>query len=534
MKPVFKTFVEDKEITAPKSGWKPIEQKTVIENFNSDKKYSFKTLKEVLVEQKFISESEKQDKVLVEEVIEDNKEVYVETEINAEEIVEEEPSVIEEKSLIDKASEYITKRSKLEEADSFQQPVAPNIPNNLADINKRVRYLEQWLAKVSMDGPGSGEVRFLNLDDVDRASIADRDTHKLLRYKPDSNPAFDSVYFDFLSGDQGEIYSLKYNPYTGYTANANVAPGLTYYDPERDTLEILHKDGNATYAGLDNYIRVINNGTGITIPKGSLVQFAGVEQANLIPYVSLFTANSLSTPLYVIGLMANDLPPNTIGRAMLLGELEDFNTTGNVVGEVWQTGDLLWAHPSLPGKLTKVKPTAPNVVVSVAAVLNANATSGHLLVRPTIWPRLRAGEFYSPNPQTAPNTNFGHQLTISNVIFSSTVSLANSEIKVGESGLYYFSLRAQLASSSASQKSIVLWYKKNNVNVPFSTTIQTVAVNGAYSIITNNQMISLTPQDNVKVFFAVTDTTLSIDSPAPFGGSANVPAVQITVTEPSL
>ena len=177
MKPVFKEFVDGGEIEAPKSGWTPIKQQTLIEDFNKDKKYSFKTLKEVLVEGGFVEEKPK-------EVIEENiesvltayKELFVET-VQAPEpepvvqqvIIEEvvvEPKVEESKpvSLVGAASDYITRRVKIEEADSFQQPVAPNTPNNLTDINKRVRYLEQWLAKVSMAGPGGGAGDVINLD----------------------------------------------------------------------------------------------------------------------------------------------------------------------------------------------------------------------------------------------------------------------------------------------------------------------------------------------------------------------------------
>ena len=39
MKPVFKSFVDEEEITAPKSGWTPIQQQIIIEDFNKDKKY---------------------------------------------------------------------------------------------------------------------------------------------------------------------------------------------------------------------------------------------------------------------------------------------------------------------------------------------------------------------------------------------------------------------------------------------------------------------------------------------------------------
>lgn len=433
-------------------------------------------------------------------------------------------------TLADKAADHITKEVKLEQA-SFQQPNPPVVDKNLEAIQKKLKFLEQAIGKIAAHGPGSGEVRFRFLDDIDRNSI--NDTHKLLRYRPNVNPAFDDFYFDFLSGDQGPVNSLHYD-ITGYTGNANVAAGLTYYDPERDTLEVLHKDNTQTYVGLDNYIRY-KNGTANIISRGSLIQFIGSDLVDNVPLGGPFLANVKSIPLYVMGVSATDCQPNNLSRAILLGELENINSSGSTAGEVWKTGDLLWASPSLPGTLTNVKPTAPNVVVSVAAVLNNSPTTGRLLVRTTIWPRLRSGDFYSSATQIAPNTNFAHQVTFSNTLFTSGVEInANSEVKVSETGLYKFDCRAQLTSTSANQKSIVLWYRKNNVNVPFSSVRQGIATNGGYATITNSQIISMSPQDNVKIFYAVTDTTMFIDSPPILDNSANIPSVQLTVTEPSL
>lgn len=439
----------------------------------------------------------------------------------------------EPQSLAKRAAEHITKEALLEK-DSFQQPNPPLVDKNLEAVQKKLKFLEQAIGKIAAHGPGSGETRFMNLDDVDRASFANRDTHKVLRYKPDpTNPAFDSVYFDFLSGDQGPIYSMKYDV-TGYTANANVAPGLTYYDPERDTLEILHKDRAATYVGLDNYIRVTNNGSGNIIPRGSFVQFVGVDATNQVPIVAPFTADANVVPLYAVGLTATELQSNTLGRAILLGEIEDINTTGNTVNESWQIGDILWAHPSIAGALTKVKPTAPNVAMSVAAVLSVDDTEGHLLVRPTIWPRLRYGDFYSTLPQVAPSPNVDVKLAISNTLISSGFTISGNSIVALDSGLYKFQTRAQITSTSSSSKSVILWYKKNGVNVPRSSVRQSIAENGGYRTITNFQLISLDAGDNVSVHFTVTDTTIFVDAPPAFNGAPEIPSIQIAVTEAAL
>ncbi len=543
MKSGFKSFVEDNNIPAPKSGWKPIEQKTVIEDFNKDKKYSFKTLREVLVESGLTEEKnelvqEENFKPTHEEIKEiTSKKIQpkpVEQKIEDVPVIEEKIEVVNEKSLIDKASEYIKRRVKIEEADSFQQPVAPNIPNNFADINKRVRYLEQWLAKVSMDGPGSGEVRFINLDDVDRASIADRDTHKVLRYSPNANPAFDTVFFDFLSGDQGPITSMQYDV-TGYTANANVGPGLTYFDPERDTLEILNKDGTATYTGLDNYIRVANDGSDGSITRGELLLFTGVNTANLVPSVSKFVADSNSVPLFAVGVAANNISSNTVGRAIVLGELEDIDASGNSSGQAWSAGDLLWANPSLPGKLTNIQPTAPNVALSVAVVLDPDPVDGRLFVRPTIWPRFYYGSFVSTQPQTAANTTSAFAITLDTVEFASGFVIENnSRIKALNAGLYNIQFSIQFTSTNASSKNIFIFPKKNGVNIPDSSTVFSITGNGTNLVPYLNYVVSLNANDFVEIFFGVSDVAAQISSPSVPAYSPNIPPVILTVTQVAL
>lgn len=78
------------------------------------------------------------------------------------------------KTLADFASEHITKEVKLEEkADSFQQPDPTLVSKNLDHIVKKLRFLEQAIGRIAAHGPGSGEVRLLNLDDVDTSQLAD-------------------------------------------------------------------------------------------------------------------------------------------------------------------------------------------------------------------------------------------------------------------------------------------------------------------------------------------------------------------------
>lgn len=458
----------------------------------------------------------------------------------------------EDNSLINRAVKFISEAPK----ESFQQPDPPKVPSDIQAITSKVKQLEQWVGKISMAGPGSGEVKLRFLDDIDRSTIG---PNKHLAY---SNVTGKFFFEEVVAGSEvvgdgytididgpngnvisvinlpantaiGPIQSMLYNPTQDlYSGNVTRQAGLTYYDSAEDTLEIIHADGAATYTGQDNYIRVYNN-YGANLTKGTFVQFAGVVEdvATCAPFVN----NANAVPLYSIGVLATDTGANTIGRAKLLGEIRNIDTTGASVGETWQSGDILWSNPVQPGTLTKVKPTAPNIVISVAAVLRANTTSGIMLVRPTVWPRLRYGDFYSILPQIASAPNQDTKVTITNVLISSgfTVDSGNSIVAL-DSGLYKFQTRIQLSSSSSSTKSIIVWYKRNGVNIPYSAVRQSISENGGYRTITNFQVISMDASDNVSIHFAVTDTTLSIDSPPVFDGAPNIPSIQLTVTEAAL
>lgn len=187
MKPAFKKFadVNDNQ-EAPKSGWKPI----VVENVSEiqpKKKYDFKTLKEFVEDQPEEKDpSVKEQKTLTLEEflsqyreLEEQKQIEETFEVTTSNqdveqplITEEvqnltEPSSIEppdEKSIIDLASEYITKELKLKEQDSYQQPNSNTVPPNFNEITRKLKFLEDWIAKISLTGPGGGAGDVINLD----------------------------------------------------------------------------------------------------------------------------------------------------------------------------------------------------------------------------------------------------------------------------------------------------------------------------------------------------------------------------------
>ena len=68
-------------------------------------------------------------------------------------------------TLVDKAVKHITREVKLEEkADSYQQPDSEITSRGVEDIRRKIKYLEDWVAKISLTGPGGGAGDVINLD----------------------------------------------------------------------------------------------------------------------------------------------------------------------------------------------------------------------------------------------------------------------------------------------------------------------------------------------------------------------------------
>ena len=101
---------------------------------------------------------------IIEKVVEYPKPPTIDELLNV--ITEETESVTtSEPSLVNLAVEHITKEVKLEEkADSFQQPeVSPSV-QNIKDINRKLKFIEEWVAKISITGPGGGAGSVARLD----------------------------------------------------------------------------------------------------------------------------------------------------------------------------------------------------------------------------------------------------------------------------------------------------------------------------------------------------------------------------------
>jgi len=285
--------------------------------------------------------------------------------------------------------------------------------------------------------------------------------------------------------------------------------------------------------GEETYARVVNN-TGVTIPNGTVVGFAGATTDALL--VAPYLANGSTPNLYILGIMTHDLPDSgQKGYCTTWGFIRDLDTSA------FTAGDVLYASPTVAGGLTNVKPTAPNNVIPVAACVVSDATAGVIFVRPTIEQMKYYGVFADTTTQTPAVIYTPYPITFNKTEISNGVVRGSptSKIIVPVSGLYQFSFSAQLESSSSSNKKVWIWIRKGGIDVPDSNTEITFAGNGTVLVPSWSWTVSLAKNEYVELVYAADSTSVSIISkPAETGAAGTatfarpaVPGMLLEVTQ---
>jgi nitrogen fixation protein len=196
-----------------------------------------------------------------------------------------------------------------------------------------------------------------------------------------------------------------YVPYTGATndvdlgtynitadhINLNVSPsgagfvvGSTQWNNTIGSSETLLKGGNVTLKnGVDLVARIVNKvvpNTTLTKAAYQAVRVSGAQGGRLA--VALAQANNDNNSADTIGLVTETIATNQEGFIITVGQLENIDTTGNLQGETWTDGDVLYLSPTVAGKLTNIKPTgATGHIVVIGYVEYAHANNGKIYVK---------------------------------------------------------------------------------------------------------------------------------------------------------
>ncbi len=284
---------------------------------------------------------------------------------------------------------------------------------------------------------------------------------------------------------------------------------------------------NATENAALTQYTVVENTTGSTIPKGSVVGFVGVGANNVLS-VAPYLADGSSPSLYILGVMAEELPDSgATGLCCVWGNVSGIDTSA------FSVGDVLYASPTVAGGFTNVKPTAPDNVIPIAAVLVDSATAGDIFVRPTIEQQKYYGEFTKTSDQSPAVINTAYALTFDNSDISEGISIGSpaSRIVVVQSGLYQFDATVQISSTSSSAKTVWLWFRKNGTDVANSARLVTININNGYTAVSMSEFFSLAANDRIEIMFAANDTAITVDNVAATAFAPAAPAVVLAVSQ---
>ena len=177
-----------------------------------------------------------------------------------------------------------------------------------------------------------------------------------------------SGYVDYLIFNSSSTATLQ-----NYMLQANTTD---------KTLDLKMGNNATLQLGQEMYFPPIVNKSAVDLNDGDLVMVnpAGIAQGNRISVVKAI-ANGTYPADKLVGVLTEDVANNAEGFATWFGYVRNISKTHvQPAGETWVEGDVLYANPTIAGKLTNVFPTAPNLRVTVATITAINGNNVTILV----------------------------------------------------------------------------------------------------------------------------------------------------------
>ena len=212
------------------------------------------------------------------------------------------------------------------------------------------------------------------------------------------------------------------------------------------------------------------------VTKGQVVMFTGAVGASGVPTGA--PATGITDGTYIMGIAAESVALNGFGLVQSYGELKNVNTSG------YADGDILWYDPAVTGGLTKTKPSAPNVKVQMAAVINGGSSGGG-----TILIRIDAGSTLGGTDSNAQITSPTNGQIISydggNGYWKNTDLTAGTAISVSKSTNGVLTVNNTGVTSLAASTGISVSGSTGGVTVTNTAPDQTVVLTGGTGISTS-------------------------------------------------
>jgi len=160
-----------------------------------------------------------------------------------------------------------------------------------------------------------------------------------------------------------------------------VGAGTMAFNNIDGTADIRLKGGNVNLPiGQQEVVRVVNvTGASLLGADYQAVYISGA--VGEILQVDLALAVTGVTSAGTLGLVSETIADTLEGFITSSGLVREIDTTGDLQGEIWADGDILYLSPTVAGQITNVQPTAPDLTVIIGFVVYADAIDGKIFVK---------------------------------------------------------------------------------------------------------------------------------------------------------
>jgi hypothetical protein len=184
----------------------------------------------------------------------------------------------------------------------------------------------------------------------------------------------------------GSINNVDYIDFNTSASITQPIPGRLSWNDIDGTLNVGLKGSNVTLqVGQEEVIRVVNKTGGNLLEsqyravRVRSVAEGGAQGQRLA--VVLAQADNDDNSATTIGIVTENIDNNQEGFITTFGKVRGINTTGNLQGETWADGDIIYLSPTTPGFITNIKPQAPQHSVILGYVVYAHNNSGIIFVK---------------------------------------------------------------------------------------------------------------------------------------------------------
>ena len=228
---------------------------------------------------------------------------------------------------------------------------------------------------------GDGSTAFVSLPSITSGSSGGinnivEDTTPQLGGNLDGNN-FNISGVPYLIATSGTVDVLSFN----VDNESILTKGQLSWDDTEGVIDMGLTNTLTSHIGEQRFYRVRNQ-TGSPLYKGQVVYATGVHSNGLITPAK-YIANNTIEEVRFIGVVMETVNYNNNGYVADFGHIHGIDMTGSasnyaVGDETWLNGDILYAHETVAGKLTKNK---PKHAIAVAIILD-NSSNGAMFIRP--------------------------------------------------------------------------------------------------------------------------------------------------------